>query len=55
VRSSADHGVQVPPLGGLVEVHIAAHEHPCFGCGSTDLVQAVVEHFSEHLPPFRVI
>lgn len=55
VCSSADHGVQVPTLGGLVEYDITTHEHPCFRCWGPDLVQAVVQHFSEHLPTFWVI
>lgn len=55
VCSSADHGVQVPTLGGLVEYNVTTHEHPCFGCWGPDLVQAVVQHFSEHLPTFWVI
>lgn len=55
VRSSADHGVQVPSLGGLVEYHVTTHEYPSFRRWCPDLVQAIVQHLSEHLPAFRVI
>lgn len=55
VCSSADDGVQVPSLGGLVEYNITAHEYPCFPCWCPDLVQAVVQHLSENLPTFWVI
>lgn len=55
VCSPTDKGVEVPSLGGLVEAHVAAHEHPRLGGGCTDLVQAIVEHLREHLPLLRAI
>jgi hypothetical protein len=50
VCSSADHGVQVPSLGRLVEYNVTTHEYPCFRCWCPDLVQAIIQHLSEHLP-----
>ena len=57
VRSSPAHGVEAPAtaMGGLVEAHVAAHEHPRLRRWGAELVQAVVEHLGEHLPFLRVI
>ena len=55
VGSPTDDGVEVPSLGGLVEAHVTAHEHPLLGGRRADLVQAVVKHIGEHLALLRVI
>lgn len=49
VGCSANHGVQVPSMGRLVEINITPHEYTSFRRRCTHLIQAIIQHFCEDL------